>query len=58
MASKENFLKAHWEWLVMGAGILALAASTVVLMGRLGESPEDAAMQCEARLRADRKSVV
>ena len=51
MASRDNFFKAHWDWLVMGAGLLALAASTAVYVGRLGVSPEDGAMRCEERLR-------
>ena len=52
MASKENFFKAHWDWLVAGAGIVALALSGVVLVGRLGLSPQDGAMRCEQRLKA------
>ena len=52
MASKENFFKAHWDWLAMGGGVAVLAASLAVLMGRLGVSPEDGAMRCEMRLKA------
>ena len=52
MASKENFFKAHWDWLVAGAGLLALAASAAVFAGRLGLSPEDGALRCEMRLKA------
>ena len=52
MASKENFFKAHWDWLAMGGGIAVLAFSLVVLAGRLGMSPEDGAMRCEMRLKA------
>lgn len=54
MASKESFFKAHWDWLVMGAGVLALAGSAAVFVGRLGVSPEDGAMRCEERLRSVR----
>ena len=52
MASKENFFKAHWDWLAMGGGIAVLALSLAVLAGRLGMSPEDGALRCEMRLRA------
>ena len=52
MASKENFFKTHWDWFVAGAGLLALAASAAVFVGRLGLSPEDGALRCEMRLRA------
>lgn len=52
MASKENFFKAHWDWLVMGAGVAVLLLSLVVLVGRLDVSPEDGALRCEMRLKA------
>ena len=52
MASKENFFKAHWDWLVAGAGLLALAASAAMFASRLGLSPEDGALRCEMRLKA------
>lgn len=52
MASKENFFKAHWDWLAMGGGIAVLVISLAVLAGRLGMSPEDGAMRCEMRLKA------
>ena len=52
MASKENFFKAHWDWLVAGAGIAALLASAAIFAGRIGLSPEDGAMRCEMRLKA------
>lgn len=52
MASKDNFLKAHWDWLAAGAGVGVFVFSAVVFVGRLGTSPEDGAMRCEARLRA------
>ena len=35
MASKENFFKAHWDWLAMGGGIAVLIASLAVLADRL-----------------------
>ena len=52
MASKENFFKAHWDWLVAGAGVAMLLASGAVLANRIGLSPEDGAMRCEMRLKA------
>ena len=52
MASRETFFKAHWDWLAMGGGIAALLLSIVVLVGRLGMSPEDGALRCEMRLKA------
>ena len=52
MASKENFFKAHWDLLVAGAGILVLAASAAVFVGRLGTSPEDGVARCEMCLKA------
>ena len=54
MASKENFFKAHWDWLVAGAGVAVLAVSAAVFVGRLGTSPEDGAARCEMRLKAAR----
>jgi len=52
MASKENFFKAHWDWLLAGAGLALLAVSAAVFAGRLGTSPEDGALRCEMRLKA------
>ena len=51
MASKENFFKAHWDWLVAGAGLVLLMASVALFAGRLGMSPEDGARRCEMRLK-------
>ena len=52
MASRENFFKAHWDWLAMGGGIAVLIVSMAVLISRLGMSPEDGALRCEMRLKA------
>ena len=52
MASKENFFKAHWDWLAMGAGVAVLVVSAAVLAGRMDISPEDGALRCEMRLKA------
>ena len=52
MASKENFFKAHWDWLAMFGGVASLIISLIVLVDRLGMSPEDGALRCEMRLKA------
>ena len=51
MASKENFLKAHWDWLVAGAGIAVLGVSAALFASRIGLSPEDGALRCEMQLK-------
>ena len=51
-ASKENFLKAHWDWLVAGVGFVALVVSAIIFAGRIGLSPEDGALRCEMRLKS------
>ena len=51
-ARKENFFSSHWDWLVCGAGLLALAGAGAVLAMGLGSSPEGAAAQFEAGLSA------
>ncbi len=49
-AANENFLKAHYEWLVAGAGIAALAVSVVFLLTALGETEESAVSSYQAML--------
>ena len=51
-ASKENFFKAHWDWLVAGAGLAALVVSAIIFAGRIRLSPEDGALRCEMRLKS------
>lgn len=53
-ASKQNFFQAHWDWLVMGVGLAALAVSVVFLMPTLGTSAEDGADSCRQQLNATR----
>lgn len=53
-ASKQNFFQAHWDWLVMGAGLAALAVSVVFLMPTLSTSAEDGATSCMQQLNATR----
>ena len=55
-SSKESFLKAHWDWLVAGAGVAALMVSAAIFAGRLGTSPEDGALRCEMQLKAIKPS--
>ena len=50
MKPKENFFKAHYDWLVAALGIAALAASAVLLLPTLSRSPEAAVQQREAWL--------
>lgn len=52
MSPKENFLKAHWDWLVAFAGIAALIVSVVLLLPALSDSPEAAAQRREEWLAA------
>ncbi len=54
MASRENFFKAHWDWLVAGLGLALLAGSAVMFVGAFGHSAEDAARACTMRLDATR----
>ena len=51
-ASKQNFLNAHWDKLVMGVGLAMLGVSVVFLMPELSTSPEDGAASYERRLKA------
>ena len=50
MKPKENFFKAHYDWLVAALGIAALVASVVLLLPSLSRSPEAAVHQREAWL--------
>ncbi|MGN0853561.1 MAG: Amuc_1099 family pilus-like system protein [Kiritimatiellia bacterium] len=51
-ASRQSFFRAHWDWLVLAAGLAALAVSAVFLLPALGTSPEDGVADCERRLNA------
>lgn len=50
-SAKSNFFVAHYEWLVSGIGILAVALAAVYFIGASGEDPSDAARREEARLK-------
>jgi len=45
MTGKENFFKAHWDWLVAVIGIAALGGALAVFVPEMGETPEDAAAE-------------
>ena len=49
-SSDKGFLAAHWDWLVAGAGVLALAAAAVVAVMAFGVDPETAADDALAEL--------
>ena len=50
MKAKENFFKAHYDWLVAILGLAALAVAVVLLLPALSNSPEAAVGQREAWL--------
>ncbi len=52
--SKQNFFQAHWDWLVLIAGLVALAVSVVFLLPALGKSPDTEAERFDAQLGAVR----
>lgn len=49
-AVRQNFLQAHWDWLVALAGVGALAAAGFLLMQSIGTSAEESASRYEAQL--------
>ena len=51
MASKENFFKAHWDWLVMLAGLAALGGAVFVLLPELGKTADEARSERESELK-------
>ena len=56
MAGKENFFKAHWDWLVAVLGIAALGGAAAVFVPEMSETPDDAAAAYMAELNAKRPS--
>jgi len=45
---KDNFLAAHYDWLALGVGLLALAGAGAFYMMALGEDPDEAAARTAA----------
>ncbi len=56
MAGKENFFKAHWDWLVAVLGIAALGGAAAVFVPEMSETPDDAAAAYMAELNAKKPS--
>jgi len=50
MKAKENFLKAHYDWLIAVFGVGVLVTSIVLLLPALSKSPDSAVNQREAWL--------
>lgn len=48
VASRQNFFKAHWDWLVALAGLVALGLAGAYLFSSIGQSPDEAASACSA----------
>lgn len=49
--SEKGFLAAHWDWLLLGAGALALVGGIFVMTVVCGEDPEEAAAEASAEIR-------
>jgi len=47
---KDGFLAAHYDWLVLGIGLLAVAGATVFFLMSLGEDPDEAAAETAAEV--------
>jgi len=45
-----NFLAAHYDWLALGVGLLALAGAVAFYLMALGEDPDEAAAQTAAEV--------
>ena len=54
--SEGGFLAAHWDWLIAGAGILALVVGAVVFLLADGGDPEANAAASVSRLMSKKKS--
>ena len=52
MKTKENFFKAHYDWIIAAVGVAALAVSVVLFLPALSNSPEAAVQRREAWLAA------
>lgn len=54
MSAKQNFLAAHWDWLVALVGVASLGVALVFLMMSLGSSPEADRDEYEVQLKAQK----
>ncbi len=54
--SDGGFLAAHWDWLIAGAGVLALAVAAVLFLMSGGTDPDDNAAESVRRLMSAKKS--
>ena len=55
VASRQNFFKAHWDWLVAAVGLIALGLAGFYLFGSIGKSPDDAAADCSRWMESELK---
>lgn len=55
--SKQNFLAAHWDYLVVAAGLVALALAIVFLLQVIAVTPEEAQSSYRASLESRIQSV-
>lgn len=49
-SAKGNFFSEHYDWVVAGAGLVALVAGAVYYFGAAGETPDEAFTREKARL--------
>ena len=54
--SEGGFFAAHWDWLVAGVGLVALAVGVVMFVTSGGTDPDENAGDMVRRLMADKKS--
>lgn len=50
-ANNKNFVVAHYEWLALGAAVLALVGAAVYAFGAFGVDPEEASADAVAQFR-------
>ena len=55
VASRQSFFKAHWDWLVALAGLVALGLAVAYLFSSIGQSPDEAASACSDWLNGELK---
>ena len=46
----KGFLAAHYDWLVLGAGVIVLGVGAAFFVSSLGEDPDEAAAEAVARI--------